>query len=402
MSTGPGSQASLREANTARVVETVRTYGHITQVELTAATGLSPATISNTVKRLVAEGVFRTQSTVHSGRRAQLVSLARQTGLLAGIQVGRRVLKIAISDPSLNIQRSKSLPLPLSHRADTTLDRAALLIVELIEDLGANVDELTAVGVCVAAPVDPDTGMISVAGILPGWEQVKIAAVLGDRLNRPVSVDNDANAAAIAEGRRGGLRGVKNGIYVCASYSTGAGIIINGALYRGARGIAGEIGHVQVEPTGLICTCGGRGCLNTVVGADVLVESLRLSRGYSSLSDVIREAKAGDIGCRQVVGDAGAQIGAVLADQLTSLAPSRIVVGGELASTGELLLNPMGDAIAGRPLLAGNVEIEVASLHGESEVIGALALAYDEQEQVNPMGASPERAGDGTQRAVRL
>ena len=77
-------------------------------------------------------------------------------------------------------------------------------------------------------------------------------------------------------------------------------------------------------------------------------------------------------------------------------------MGGELASTGELLLNPMGDAIAGRPLLAGNVEIEVASLHGESEVIGALALAYDEQEQVNPMGASPERAGDGTQRAVRL
>ena len=382
-------------------METVRTYGHIPQVELTAATGLSPATISKTVKRLVAEGVFRTQSTVHSGRRAQLVSLARQTGLLAGVQVGQRVLRIAISDPSLNIQRSKSLPLPLSHRADTTLDRAALLIVELIEDLGADVDELTAVGVCLAAPVDLETGMISVPGILPGWEDVEIGAVLSKRLNRPVSVDNDANAAALAESRRGGLRGVKNGIDVCASYSTGAGIIINGDLYRGARGIAGEIGHVQVEPTGLICTCGGRGCLNTVVGADILVESLRLSRGYSSLGDVIREAKAGDIGCRQVVGDAGSQIGAVLADQLASLAPSKIVVGGELASTEELLLSPMRDAIESRPLLFGAVALELAGLHGESEVIGSLTLAYDEQEKVNPMGISPERAGGFSQKAVK-
>lgn len=383
MTTGPGSQASLREANTARVVETVRKYGHITQVELTAATGLSPATISNTVKRLVAEGVFRTESTVHSGRRAQLVSLARQTGLLAGVQVGRRSLRIAISDPSLNVQRTKNMPLPQAHRADTTLDRAALLIVELIEDLGASVDELRAVGVCVAAPVDPETGMISVPGILPGWEDIEIAPVLGRRLNRPVSVDNDANAAAVAESRRGGLRGVKNGIYVCASYTTGAGIIIGGRLYRGTRGGAGEIGHIQVDPAGLICNCGGRGCLNTVVGADVLVESLRLSRGYSSLGDVIREANAGDIGCRQVVGDAGAQIGAVLADQLTALASSRVVVGGELSNTGDLFLGSMRDAVESRPLLAGTVTFVAAPLQGQSELVGALTLAYDEQERAN-------------------
>ncbi|MGO1594559.1 MAG: ROK family protein, partial [Ancrocorticia sp.] len=385
MSIGPGSQASLREANTARVVETVRKFGHITQVELTAATGLSPATISNTVKRLVAEGVFRTRSTVHSGRRAQLVSLARQTGLLAGVQVGRRVLRIAISDTSLDIQRSKSLPLPLTHRADTTLDRAAILITELVEDLGANVDELSAVGVSMAAPIDPESGMIPVAGILPGWEDIEIATVLSKRLNRPTSVDNDANAAAVAEARRGALRGVANGIYVCATYTTGAGIIINGHVYHGVRGTAGEIGHVQVEPSGLICNCGGRGCLNTLVGANVLVESLRLSHGYTSVSDVIREANAGDIGCRQVVGDAGTQIGRVLADQVMVLSPSKIVVGGELVATGELLLAPMRDAIEGRPLFAGTVSVEAAALAGQSEIMGALTLAYDEQERVNPM-----------------
>lgn len=383
MSIGPGSQASLREANTARVIETVRKFGHITQVELTAATGLSPATISNTVKRLVAEGTFRTESTVHSGRRAQLVSLARQSGLLAGVEIGRRVLRVAISDPSLNIQQEKKLPLPLSHRADTTLDRAALLVVDLIENIGAHVDELRAVGVSLAAPIDPATGRISVAGILPGWEDIPVGEVLGQRLNRPTHVDNDANAAAKAEARRGGLRGVANGMYVCASYTTGAGVIIGGRLYHGVRGIAGEIGHVQVEPSGLICNCGGRGCLNTVVGADVLVESLRLSHGYNSLSDVIREANAGDIGCRQVVADAGSRIGSVLADQITALAPSKIIVGGELARTGDLLLTAMRDAIDSRPLTAGTVDLEAATLGGESEIIGALTLAFDEQERSN-------------------
>ena len=101
------------------------------------------------------------------------------------------------------------------------------------------------------------------------------------------------------------------------------------------------------------------------------------------------------------MGDAGSQIGAVLADQLASLAPSKIVVGGELASTEELLLSPMRDAIESRPLLFGAVALELAGLHGESEVIGSLTLAYDEQEKVNPMGISPERAGGFSQKAVK-
>ncbi|WRS31039.1 ROK family transcriptional regulator [Actinomycetaceae bacterium MB13-C1-2] len=375
MSVGPGSQTSLREANAVRVAETVKKYGRITQVELAAATGLSAASISNIVKRLAADGILQVENTVRSGRRASLVSLVRPSGLLAGIHVGTRGATVAISDLALKIEERIALPLPISHRADTTLDRVALMTAELVERMGATPDELLAVGVAIPEPIDPETGMPPIPGILPGWEDTRVDEVLSSRLNRPVSVENDANAAALAEARIGGLRGVPAGIFVRASFNTGAGITIDGDIYRGIRGIAGEIGHIQVDPGGLICQCGGRGCLNTVVGAAVLTESLRLSRGELTLADLISLAEEGDVGCRQVISDAGAKIGKVVADTAVVIPATKVIVGGELAATGETLIAPIREALTNRPILMGAVGVEASTLGADAELYGALILA---------------------------
>jgi len=378
-STGPsGSQASLREANSARVVDAVKRYGHITQVELAAATGLSPATISNIVKSLQSQGVVQTQNTVRSGRRAQMVTLARATGLAVGVYIGRRALHVIVADATQEAISEQVLPLPVDHRVDTTLDRAAMLVMELTEGLGAQLPELMGIGVALPAPVDPTSQRIAVRGLMRDWDEVDVRDVLSRRLSRQVVVDNDANAGAVAEARYGELRGVSSGVYVRASYQTGAGIIMGGHLYRGPQGTAGEIGHVQVAPQGAICQCGARGCLNTVVGADALIDLLRISRGPLSLRDLIALAKEGDPGCRQVLADAGTTIGAVLADMTTWSDLQRIVVGGELAEAGELFLSPMRDAVTGRPLLANTEITLVPSKLGErTEALGALALAMD-------------------------
>lgn len=388
MSIGPGSQTSLREANAARVIETVRKYGKLTQVELTATTGLSPASISNIVKRLVAEGALEVESTIRSGRRAQLVSLVRKSGLIAGVQIGRRGLTVALADLDLEVHERISLPLPASHRSDTTLDRAAVLVAELLERMGSQPEKLASVGVTVPAPVDPDTGLISMSGMLPGWEDIDVARVLSKRLGRPVTIDNDANGALLAEARIGALRGVSDGMLLRVSHATGAAVLVGGAIHRGNGGKGGEIGHVQVEPLGLICQCGGRGCLNTVVGADVLVESLRLSRGELLLSDVIALALADDAGCRQVISDAGVRIGAVLADFAVVMQPTKIVVSGELAQTGDLLMAPIRDALESRPMLGNGIQLEAASLGADAELYGALLLALKEAEEAGSVGAA--------------
>lgn len=376
---GPaGSQASLREVNTARVVDTVKKYGHITQVELVAATGLSPATISNIVKQLHAQGVVETRNTVRTGRRAQMVTLARTTALAVGVSIGSRDLRVEVSDATREVRAGEVLPLPVDHRADTTLDRTALLIMELIEGLGADLGEVAGIGVALPAPVDPVTHKITVPGIMRGWEGLDVVDVLSSRLNRPVLVENDANAGAIAEARYGALRGVADAIYVRASHQTGAGILIGGRLHRGPGGTAGEIGHVQVDPQGSICRCGGRGCLNTVIGADALTDLLRISRGSLALHDIISLADEGDPGCRQVITDAGRALGSALADLAVLVNPRAVVVGGELAQAGELLLEPIRSLITSRPLLASaEVSVTASLLGANAAPLGVFALALE-------------------------
>lgn len=372
-----GSQSSLREANRTLVLQTVQRWGGLTQVELAASTGLSPATVSTIVRELLGAGLVDTAQTIRSGRRAQMVTVARRVGLAVGIQVGHRHLRIVLGDFAHEILAEQSLPLPNDHRYDTTLDRAALLVVDLLERVGASLDEVAGIGVGVPAPVDAATGLISVRGIMRGWDEVHLGQTLSKRLARPVFVDNDANLGALAESTLGAARAYRDSVYVRASYGIGAGIVIDGRVHRGFAGTAGEIGHVQVDPAGAICGCGNRGCLETVVGASALVGALRANRGTLALRDVIQLAKEGDQGCARVIADAGTQIGAVVAGLGQAVNPQVVVVGGELAETGDLLLGPMRDAISRRVPLNQIAPLEVvpATLGTRSEVVGALILA---------------------------
>jgi len=367
----------LREANRALVVETVRRYGGLTQVELAAATGLSTATVSTLVRELLAAGVVETTTTTRSGRRAQLVTLAKRVGLAIGVQIGHRHMRVVLSDFGYDVVAEQSLPLPPDHRVDTCLDRAALLAVDMLERVGSALDDVVAIGVGVPAPVDASTGMVSVRGIMRGWDEVHLGHVLHKRLGRPVFVDNDANLGALAESMLGAAKEYRDSIFVRASHGVGAGIVIAGRVHRGFAGTAGEIGHVQVDPAGDICRCGSRGCLDTIVGAQALIEPLRANLGSVALRDVIQLAVDGDPGCQQVIADAGAQIGAVVAGLGMAVNPQCIVVGGELAETGEVLLGPLRDAVRRRVLLNQIAPLEVvpAELGQRAEVLGAVLLA---------------------------
>lgn len=374
-----GSQSALREANSSRILDAVRRYGGITQVELAETTGLSPATVSSIVKQLLATGVVDTRNTVRSGRRAQLVTLAHRFGLLAGAHVGQRGLRIVIADTNFAVLDERTLPLPFDHRVDTTLDRVALMMVELADALGSSPDELLGVGVALPAPVDPATGRISLPTVMRGWEDVSVAEVLAARLRVPVVVDNDANLGALGEARLGAGRGFGDILFVIASYLVGAGIMIGGRIHHGVRGTAGEIGHALVDPLGAVCRCGSRGCLNAVVGAQHLMDSLQVSHGPLSLTELIRLAEGGDPGCRQVIEDAGAAVGSVIANTAAAVSPAVMIVGGELAQTGDLFLEPIRAAVARRVLL--NVDGSRPILQGQlgvrASVMGALALASD-------------------------
>lgn len=381
--TSGGSQTSLREANRARIVGAVQQRGSITQIELAGVTGLSAATVSNIVKELTAVGVLQTTPTSRSGRRAQEVSLARNLGLVAGVHVDERQMRVALADVAHKVVAEQRLPLPPGHRADSGLDRAALLIDELVESVGAPISELLAIGVGLPAPVDVATGRITTPRILPGWAGVDVPAVLGDRLGiaGPVLVDNDANLAALAESRLGVARGMSTVVHVRLAHGVGMGLLVDGRVVHGRRGAAGELGHVLDTDDGPACGCGLHGCLETSIGSAALQARLATTHGHLALRDIVGRALAGDAACGRVVGEAGTRLGRALATVVTLIDPDIVVVDGELAGAGAVLLDPMRRALHAGSLPAepGPVRVEVSALQGAAALRGALAMALDAQ-----------------------
>ncbi|UJP09833.1 ROK family transcriptional regulator [Microbacterium sp. KUDC0406] len=382
----PGSQTSLREANRARVVSAVQQHGALTQVELAGITGLSAASVSNIVTELSESGVLDTSPSIRSGRRARLVTLARSIGLVAGIDVGARTMQVTLADASMQPLATETLPLAADHRADMTLQRAAMLIQELIESVGASDDELLAVAIGVPAPVHD--GAVSSQSLLRGWDGAAVAEPLSAALRVPVVVDNDVNLGALAEARFGAAAGRDPVAYVHASHSIGAGLVVGGRVLAGRRGAAGEIGHVVVDEQGPVCRCGNRGCLETVAGSAPMLNMLRDSHGHLTLDDVVVRAIDGDAGCRRAIADTGRTLGTAVATLCNLFDPEVVVVGGRLADAGGVLLDPLRDAVERHTLRStvGAPEVVASAFGGDAELRGAIAAALDRARELGVLG----------------
>ncbi|MDO7880976.1 ROK family transcriptional regulator [Salinibacterium soli] len=375
----PGSQTSLREANRVRIVESLKHHGHLTQVELAGFTGLSPATVSNIVKELAASGVLNTSVTSRSGRRATEVTLARNLGLVAGLHFSSRHLRVAISDVSKTIVAENHVPLALDHRHDRELDRATLLLSDMLESVNASFTDLLGIGIGLPAPVDAATGRLATGGLLRGWEHVSISEAMAQRVNVPVFVDHEANLGGLAEARSGSARGSRDAAYIQVGHTISAGLIINGAIYRGTSGKAGQIGHITIDENGPICRCGSRGCLDTLAGGPALLELFRDDPGIQRLRDLLLRAESGDASSRRVIADAGRHVGIAAASLSNLFDPELLVIGGELARAGETLLAPLRHALD-RSALAGPRGVPMVvqgELGDRAEVLGCLALAIE-------------------------
>lgn len=392
-----GSQSSLREANRANLLESIHKFGAMTQVELAEIMGVSTATISALVHQLVDEGQLETHGTVRNRRRAQLVTLAHHSGLAAGVHITRRGLRIVLCDDTRTPYMEHHYPLARNHLPDTTLDVAARMIRESLEQMDTGVDELLAVGIALGAPVDKRTHMLAVPGLLPGWEDVNIAAVFRRMFGVPVSVDNDANMSAFCEARVGAGNGVEDFVYVNASDGVGAGIVRSGEVHHGVTGLAGEIGHIQVDPLGAICQCGNRGCLNTIVDERRLASLLSVTHGDLTLNDLVLKANEGDPGCRRVIADAAVRIGNVASTLCISVDPELVVVGGELAQSGEVFLDPFREAL--QRLLFPDALTPIAVLEAKlpkvNSALGAGIMAMENVEREALNGGRSQKGKQG-------
>jgi predicted NBD/HSP70 family sugar kinase len=285
---------------------------------------------------------------------------------------------VAIADLSHTVLAETAQPLDVDHSASEGLRAAVVLVDRLLGQAGAAREEIVGVGMGVPGPIDTATGAVGSSSILPGWVGFDPAVALHETLERPVYVDNDANLGALGEAAWGAGRGHSDVAYIKAATGVGAGLLLGGRLYRGRAGTAGEIGHTTIDENGDVCRCGNRGCLETYVGTPMLLQLLNRSHGRElTVRDVLRLATDGDVGCRRVVADAGRYIGVAVANLCNLLSPELVIVGGDLAAAGDLLLQPLRDAVRryAIPSAAHAVAVVQGALGERAEVMGALALA---------------------------
>jgi predicted NBD/HSP70 family sugar kinase len=384
LSASPGSLEGLRQGNRLRVIGVLERRAQASRAEIARETGLSPTAVTSLVADLVAEGlvVERRDSAPspmrrNGGRPPTLLSLDPSSGGFAGVYFAHDSVRAAVVDRSGTLLLDAREDLDVDHRPEQALARAEALTAALVARSGLERERIGGLGVAVSAPLRSATGVLAQPSVLPGWVGVEVAAALEARLRLPVHVGNDANLGGLAEAAVGAGRAVRNLIYVMLSAGVGAALILDGRLYEGATGTAGELGHIVIDPDGEICRCGNRGCLETVSSSTALIRDLAAAHGTSlTFPGLIELLQAGDPPALRAIADAGRAVGRALAAICTMLDPGTIVIGGELAAGGEALLAGIRESIDRETSATGRAyEVVRGSLGPTAEVLGAALLA---------------------------
>jgi predicted NBD/HSP70 family sugar kinase len=357
----------------------LRGQGPMTQAELARASGLSPATVSSIVREL-RDGGWLDEAPEGAGAGRRTLALSRSAGVAVGVDFGHSHVRVAIADLGHHVLAEEDRPLDVDHEAAEGVALAGTMVRRLLERAGADRRRVTGVGVGLPGPLRRDTGEVGDLAILPGWVGAHPRELLQQELGLPVSVENDANLGALAELVWGAGRGCSELVYVKVASGVGAGLVLGGRLYQGHLGTAGEIGHLTIDESGTICRCGNRGCLETLAGAEAVLEPLRRrSEHRPALREVIALARAGDAGCVRVIADAGCALGQAIGAACNLLGPQRVVVGGELAQAGDVLLDP-ARAMLRRSGIAATRDVPIVPgvLGERAEALGAVALVLRE------------------------
>jgi predicted NBD/HSP70 family sugar kinase len=383
------SRSPLRDLNRARVVAALRDLGVASRADIARHTGLSRSTVSSLVSELQDAGAIVDRADPNGGpvsrggRPPALIALDRSAGVAVGIDFGKRHLAVAAADLSHSVLAEVWREMPDDYDAASGLDGATTLVGEVLARAGVGRELVIGVGLGLPGPIHSASGTIGSSAILPGWVGVHPADEMRARLGLPVYVDNDANLGVLSELHWGAGQGCSVLVYLKVATGIGAGLVVDGRPFRGTGGTAGEIGHTTLDETGPICRCGSRGCLETIAAAPALVELLRPSLGEQVTAElVIERAQDGDPGCRRAIADAGRHIGSAVATLCNLFNPERVVVGGTLGAAGELLIEPMREAVRRRaiPSAVEDVELLPSVLGERAEMLGAVALVMYEAE----------------------
>ncbi|GAA3156663.1 ROK family protein [Streptomyces rameus] len=362
------------------VFTTLLSHGPLTRSEVGRRTGLSPAAVTKAVRPLMelgylVEGVDEgTRPGV--GRPANPVRVDAGRALFIGIKVTGDEIIAVLADLCCRIRTTRNVPLS-GREPEAVLPRVAALVRELLREavgLGVRVRGL---GIAISGDVDRADGVVRYSPFLE-WRDVPLAQLAGTATGLPVTVDNDVRALTVAEHWFGAGVGLSDFALVTVGAGIGCGLVVHGEVVSGAHGVAGEIGHLSLDPHGPLCHCGNRGCVEAIAADPALLRAVRAATGraVAGAAEALELARGGDPAVRAVYARAGAAIGKAIGSLVNLLGPERVIISGEGLAAYDLFAEGIRDAFATSAFgTAAECDVMTRALSFEDWARGAAATA---------------------------
>lgn len=303
---------------------------------------------------------------------------------IVGIDLGGTNLKAALLSDNCRIVRKHSLSTEKFRDKDSLIQAIADSVLFLLEKNNIKKAGISGVGLGLPGPIDHDRGIVHFFPNIPGWNEVGLRSILERKIGVSVSIDNDANLMALAEFTLGAAKGSRNAVCLTLGTGVGAGLILNGELYRGSSYAAGELGHMPINERGPECNCGGTACLESYIGnRRILREARSIFKKDISLEEASALAYKGNRKAIALWNSVGERLGVALVSVTNLLNPDSIVIGGGVANAGSILFNKVTQTILERGMLvqAKAVKVVKASLGNDAGMIGAGILVKQATEK---------------------
>lgn len=389
-------QALVREINLSIILNTLRDHAPVSRAKLAARTGLNKTTVSSLVKELQDAGFVREIGAGKSdevGRKGVLIELNPQIGCIIGVEIGVDFILVVMTNFAAEIcwrQRDQTAQLA---GQTAILQRVLDMIHSAVQWTEQHSSRVLGLGLGIPGLVDVQTGTLLLAPNLH-WQDVPLRRLLEREFNFPVYVDNAANMAALGENYYGAARESNNVLYISAGVGLGGGYVLNGQILLGSRGLAGEFGHMTIDPDGPECNCGNRGCWETFVSERALIRRAcaAIKAGQpSALSElahgdlkqltvpmVVQAAREHDRIASEALAQTGRYLGIGIASLINAYNPEMVVLGGTLSLAAEFLLPEIRRVVEQRalgwPRRAATIQVAAQGL--DACVMGGIASAY--------------------------
>jgi len=391
-----GKASSVKEINTKNILDIIRRHGPISRIEIAEITGLTPATVTNITSELIDSNLIIEGEVGDSsgGRRPIMLRMRSDYYRVIGVYIGSRKIKIITSDLLANIKHKKEIKY---NNDKVTIEYIKEILdselIPIIKKYKAKNKKIVGIGIGINGIVDSKRGISVVAPNL-GWKNVNIADILYESYGIPVFIDNNTRTMALGENWFGSGKNASSFFCLNIEYGVGGSFFINDKPVNGNSFGAGEIGHTTVDINGEICSCGNRGCLETVASVKALLKQayekypenknskIYNGRDIKSVTDITPEdlyeaAKQGDELATLLIKNMGENIGIGIANVINILNPELVIINGEIISTGEILLAPIIEAVKKRGFSnsVNSTGIVLSKLGSVAYLKGAVVLA---------------------------